>query len=61
MRKQEQLNNKERELIVSICNQSSEIKTAASLVAESRQIMENKKGNQLGRWMKKAIGSVNNP
>ena len=57
MRKQNQLNNKEQTLVTNLCKKCPEIKTAASLASEFRQMMEDKKGNQLLRWIKKAVAS----
>ncbi len=57
MRKQEQLNSKEQSLVINLCKQCPEVKTAASLASEFRQLMEDKKGGQLQGWIKKAIAS----
>jgi transposase len=57
LRKWDQLNSKEQSLLKNLCKKCPQIKTAASLATEFRQLMENKKGIHLGEWIKKAITS----
>lgn len=57
MKKLEQLTEKEQKVVLTLCKQCSEIKTAYQLATEFKEMMEQRKGGLLLKWIQKVIAS----
>jgi transposase len=57
LRKKELLHKREQKLVTHLCRKCPQIKTAAVLAIEFKQMMEEGKGSLLKRWIDKAVNS----